>query len=127
MTDKTYAPHPDVAAAAHADKATYDEMYTRSVNDPDGFWGEEGKRLDWMTPYTRVKNTSFAPGNIDIKWYEDGTLNVAANCIDRHLVDRADHTAIIWEPDDPKAGAQHISYAQLHAHVSKFEIGRAHV
>ncbi|MCF7699324.1 acetate--CoA ligase [Loktanella sp. M215] len=120
MTDKTYAPHPDVAAAAHADKATYDEMYARSVNDPEGFWGEEGKRLDWMTPYTRVKNTSFAPGNIDIKWYEDGTLNVAANCIDRHLADRADHTAIIWEPDSPEDGAQHISYAQLHAHVSKF-------
>ncbi|MBU2359800.1 MAG: AMP-binding protein, partial [Alphaproteobacteria bacterium] len=120
MTDKTYAPHPDVAAAAHADKATYDEMYARSVNDPEGFWGEEGKRLDWMTPYTRVKNTSFAPGNIDIKWYEDGTLNVAANCIDRHLADRADHTAIIWEPDSPEDGAQHISYAKLHTHVSKF-------
>lgn len=119
MTDKTFPPHADMAACAHADKATYDRMYAQSVGDPDAFWGEEGKRLDWMTPYTKVKNTSFAPGNIDIRWFEDGTLNVAANCIDRHLADRADQTAIIWEPDDPKAEAQHITYRQLHAHVSK--------
>ncbi|SHE92380.1 acetyl-coenzyme A synthetase [Loktanella atrilutea] len=119
MTDKTFPPQADMAAGAHADKATYDRMYAHSVSDPDGFWGEEGKRLDWMTPYTKVKNTSFAPGNIDIRWFEDGTLNVAANCIDRHLADRADQTAIIWEPDDPKAEAQHITYRQLHAHVSK--------
>ncbi len=120
MTDKTYAPSAELAANAHADQATYEEMYARSINDPDLFWGEEGKRLDWIKPYTKVKNTSFAPGNVDIKWYEDGTLNVAANCIDRHLVDRADHTAIIWEPDSPTDGAQHITYAQLHEHVSKF-------
>ena len=120
MTDTTYAPSAEMAAAAHADKETYERMYAASVNDPDAFWGEHGKRLDWMTPYTRVKNTSFAPGNIDIRWFEDGTLNVAANCIDRHLATRGDQTAIIWEPDDPTAESQHITYRQLHAHVSKF-------
>ncbi|MBS1304034.1 acetate--CoA ligase [Loktanella sp. SALINAS62] len=119
-TEKTYAPSAEMAAHAHADKASYDKMYADSVADPDAFWGEHGKRLEWMTPYTKVKNTSFAPGNIDIRWYEDGTLNVAANCIDRHLATRGTQTAIIWEPDDPNADAQHITYQQLHAHVSKF-------
>ncbi|RYH02168.1 acetate--CoA ligase [Salipiger sp. IMCC34102] len=117
---KTYPPAADVAAAAHADKATYEKMYAASVDDPAAFWGEHGKRLDWITPYTTVKNTSFAPGNIDIRWFEDGTLNVAANCIDRHLAERGEQTAIIWEPDDPDAEAQHITYQQLHAHVCKF-------
>ncbi|WP_373281696.1 acetate--CoA ligase, partial [Litoreibacter roseus] len=99
-------------------------MYWSSVSDPEAFWGEQGKRLDWITPYTKVKNVSFAPGNVSIKWYEDGTLNVSANCIDRHLAERGDQTAIIWEPDDPSdtegGGAQHITYQQLHAHVCKF-------
>ncbi len=119
MTDKTYAPSAALAARAHADKDTYDAMYAQSVDDPDGFWGEQGRRIDWIKPYTKVKNTSFAPGNIDIRWFEDGTLNVAANCIDRHLADRADQTAIIWEPDSPTDGAMHITYAQLHADVSR--------
>jgi acetyl-CoA synthetase len=78
----------------------YQAQYQQSVTDPDAFWGEQGKILDWMRPYTRVKNTSFAPGNVSIKWYEDGTLNLAANCLDRHLAERGDQTAIIWEGDD---------------------------
>ena len=69
----------------------------------DGFWGEIGRRIDWIKPYTRVKNTSFDPGNVSIKWFEDGTLNVCANCIDRHLPTRGDQVAIIWEGDDPDA------------------------
>ena len=85
-----------------------------AVPDPAGFWDEQGQRVDWIKPYTKVKNPSFAPGEIDIKWYEDGTLNVSANCIDRHLETRADQTAIIWEPDDPEEDAQHITYAELH-------------
>ncbi len=118
--DKTFEPDPDFAAGAHIDRATYDEMYAASVTDPEAFWGEHGKRIDWIKPYGTVKNTSFAPGNVDIRWFEDGTLNVAANCIDRHLAQRGEQTAIIWEPDDPEAEAQHVSYRQLHAHVCKF-------
>jgi acetyl-CoA synthetase len=94
-------------------------MYAASMADPDAFWGEHGQRLDWIKPYTKVKNTSFEPGNVSIKWYEDGTLNVAANCIDRHLETRGDQTAIIFEPDDPAEEAQHITYKQLHASVCK--------
>ena len=111
---------PDSNVPTHADQATYKEMYEASINDPEGFWGEHGKRIDWITPYTKVKNTSFAPGNVDIRWFEDGTLNVSANCIDRHLATRGDQTAIIWEPDDPNADAKHISFKELHAEVSKF-------
>ncbi|PWJ21353.1 acetate--CoA ligase [Jannaschia seohaensis] len=121
LDDKTptYPPSDEMAAAAHIDRAKYDEMYAASIADPEAFWSEHGKRIDWIKPYTKVKNTSFAPGNIDIRWFEDGTLNVAANCIDRHLAERGDQTAIIWEPDDAEAGAQHITYKQLHAHVCK--------
>ncbi len=115
-----YAPTEEIASNAHIDQAKYDEMYAQSVNDPEAFWGEHGKRIDWIKPYTKVKNTSFAPGNVDIRWFEDGTLNVSANCIDRHLATRGDQTAIIWEPDDPNAEAQHITYKELHANVSKF-------
>lgn len=121
MTDQpagTYAPSAEMAAGAHADKATYDAMYEASINDPEAFWGEHGKRIDWIKPYTRVKNTSFAPGQVDIKWYEDGTLNVSANCIDRHLATRGDQTAIIWEPDSPDDEALHITYEMLHEKTS---------
>lgn len=78
----------------------YEAMYQQSINVPDTFWGEQGKILDWIKPYQKVKNTSFAPGNVSIKWYEDGTLNLAANCLDRHLQENGDRTAIIWEGDD---------------------------
>jgi acetyl-CoA synthetase len=117
---KTYAPTAEFAANAHADKATYDQMYADSIANPEKFWGEHGKRIDWMKPYTKVKNASFEYGNVDIKWYEDGTLNVSANCIDRHLAERGDQTAIIWEPDSPDEDALHITYKQLHENVSKF-------
>ncbi|SIT85070.1 acetyl-coenzyme A synthetase [Yoonia rosea] len=122
MTDQsagTYPPSSEMAAAAHADKATYDAMYAASINDPEAFWGEHGKRIDWIKPYTRVKNTSFAPGAVDIKWYEDGTLNVSANCIDRHLAARGEQTAIIWEPDSPDDEALHITYNMLHEKTSR--------
>ena len=115
----TYPPSASMVATAHVDAAQYDAMYAASVSDPDGFWGEHGKRLDWIKPFTKVKNVSFEPGNIDIKWFEDGTLNVAANCIDRHLETRGDQTAIIFEPDNPDEPAQHITYRELHEHVSK--------
>ncbi len=103
----------------HVDAENYARMYAESIRDPEGFWGEHGKRLDWIKPYTKVKNTSFAYDNVSIKWFEDGTLNVAANCIDRHLAERGDQTAIIWEPDEPTDEALHITYAELHAQVCK--------
>ena len=115
-----YPPSAAAAAAAHADKATYEKMYAESIADPAAFWGEHGKRIDWIKPYTEVKNTRFDFGDVDIKWYQDGTLNVAANCIDRHLAERGDQTAIIWEPDSPTDKALHITYKDLHGHVCKF-------
>ena len=118
MSDKTYAPTAAFAANAHADKAKYEEMYAASVADPDAFWGEQGKRLDWMAPYTKVKNVSYAHPDVSIKWYEDGVLNVCANCVDRHLATRADQTAIIWEGDDPTVDAK-ITYRELHDKVSR--------
>ncbi len=115
----TYPPSAELAKTAHADKAKYEEMYAASVNDPDAFWGEHGKRIDWIKPFTKVKNVTYAHPDVSIKWFEDGTLNVSANCIDRHLATRGDQTAIIWEPDDPNADAKHITYSELHREVSK--------
>ena len=108
-----YPPSQDFVAKAHIDAKSYEARYAASVADPGAFWGAEGQRIDWIKPYSRVKNTSFAPGNVSIKWFEDGTLNVSANCVDRHMLTRADQTAIIWEPDDPKTPAKHITYREL--------------
>jgi acetyl-CoA synthetase len=115
MTDTTYPPSDKAAAKAHINAANYEEKYAASISDPDAFWAEQGKRIDWIKPFTQVKDTSFEPGNISINWYADGTLNVSANCIDRHLATRGDQTAIIWEPDSPDEAARHISYRELHA------------
>ena len=93
--------------------------YAASIDDPETFWGEKGKILDWIKPYTKVKNTSFDPGHIDIKWFEDGELNVSANCIDRHLATRGDQVALLWEGDSPDQD-QKITYKQLHKQVCKF-------
>src|SRR5262249_30783854 len=100
------------------DDAKYKQMYERSVKDPNGFWAEQAKRIDWIKPFTKVKNTSYAPDNVSIKWFEDGTLNAAYNCIDRHLPKRAKQTAIIWEGDDPK-DSKHITYQELHDEVCR--------
>ncbi len=107
----------DWAKRAWVDEAKYRAMYERSVQDPDGFWAEHGKRVDWIRPFTKVKNTSYT-GDVRIRWFEDGTLNAAYNCIDRHLAKRADQTAIIWEGDDPK-DSRHISYRELHEQVCR--------
>ena len=103
---------------AHVDNARYLEMYKASVGDPGAFWAEHGRRIDWMTPFTKVKNTSFELGNISIKWFEDGRTNVAYNCVDRHLETRGDQTAIVWEGDDPDE-SKHITYRELHAQVCR--------
>jgi len=108
----------DWAKRAWIDAGKYQAMYQQSVRDPEGFWGEQGKRLDWLKPYTKVKDVSFAKEDLHIRWYHDGVLNVSANCIDRHLAKRGDQTAIIWEGDDPTK-AEHITYKQLHAEVCK--------
>ncbi len=105
---------------AFIDKEKYEMLYEESINDPDGFWGREAERIDWIKPFTRVKNTTFEHPGVSIKWFEDGTLNVSANCIDRHLETRGDHTAIIWEPDDPDTPAKHITYRQLYENVCRF-------
>ncbi|CCP04567.1 acetyl-CoA synthetase [Erwinia amylovora Ea644] len=97
----------------------YHLMYQQSIQDPEAFWGEQGKILDWIKPYATVKNTSFAPGNISIRWYEDGTLNLAANCLDRHLAVRGDRPAIIWEGDDASE-SKTITYRELHHDVCRF-------
>ncbi len=122
MSDPIFPPADEFANSAHISKAKYDEMYASSVADPDKFWGEVGKRLDWIEPFTIVKNTSFAYDNVSIKWFEDGVLNVCANCVDRHLETRGDQTAIIWEGDDPTV-SEHITYNQLHEHVSRLANG----
>ncbi|MEM7073871.1 MAG: acetate--CoA ligase [Pseudomonadota bacterium] len=115
----TFAPTHAFSENAHIDAARYEEMYAASLSDPEGFWGEQGKRIDWIKPYTRVKDVDYSFGNVSIKWFEDGTLNVSANCIDRHLATRGDQTAIIWEPDDPDEPAQHITYNEVHAKTCK--------
>ncbi|NEK24255.1 acetate--CoA ligase [Sulfitobacter sp. JBTF-M27] len=116
---KTYPPSDEMAADAHVNAARYTEMYEASINDPEGFWREQGARVDWMKPFSQVKDVDFTLGNVKINWYADGQLNVAANCIDRHLETRGDQTAIIWEPDSPDDEAQHITYNELHGHVSR--------
>ncbi|MBL4916134.1 acetate--CoA ligase [Szabonella alba] len=108
-----YAASDDFIAGAHVNADQYAAMYADSVADPVTFWAGQARRIDWIRPFTRVKNTDFTLGQVSIKWFEDGHLNVSANCIDRHMTTRAGQTAIIWEPDDPKTPALHITYAEL--------------
>ncbi|EJW10259.1 Acetyl-coenzyme A synthetase [Rhodovulum sp. PH10] len=119
MTVKVYDVPGEWSTRAWVDDAKYREMYDRSVTDPNGFWAEHAKRIDWFKPFTKVKNTSFDPHNVSIKWFEDGTTNVAHNCLDRHLATRGDQVAIIWEGDDPKDDRK-ITYKELHAEVCRF-------
>ncbi len=118
MSNDVFAPSAAFVAQANADEAKYKAMYEASVADPAAFWGEHGKRLNWIKPYTKVKSTSFDYHNVSIKWFEDGQLNVCANCVDRHL-GQGEKTAIIWEADDPKL-SKRISYRELYENVSKF-------
>src|ERR1700693_3717088 len=119
MSDKCYYVPADWRKRAFVDNAKYNEMYARSIKDPNGFWAEQAKRIDWIKPFKKVKNTSFDPHNVSIKWFEDGTLNLAYNCLDRHLAKRGDQVAILWEGDDPKDDKK-ITYKQLHAEVCRF-------
>lgn len=120
MSGQTLFPVPDKTAKnAHIDNDKYLEMYQRSIDDPESFWAEQGKRIDWVKPYTKIKDVSYAHDDVHIKWYYDGTLNACANCIDRHLPTRGEQVAIIWEGDDP-ADDKKITYNELHKEVSKF-------
>jgi acetyl-CoA synthetase len=119
MSDTLIPISKDARERTFITKDKYDAMYARSIQDPDGFWAEQAKRIDWIKPFTKVKNVSWDPDNLSIKWFEDGTLNVSANCIDRHLAKRGKQTAIIWEGDDPK-DSKHISYEELHREVCRF-------
>ena len=119
MSDKLYPVSADWAKRAFVDDAKYKALYDASIKDPDAFWGEHGKRIDWIKPYTKVKNVSYAPGNVSIKWFEDGVTNVALNCVDRHLAKRGDQVAIIWEGDDPNESKK-ITYKELAHEVGKF-------
>ena len=120
MTDnQMFAPSAAALARTLTTRAQYEAEYARSVSDPDGFWREQAKRIDWMKPFTKVKNTSFQYPDVSIKWFEDGVLNVSANCIDRHLPARADDVAFIWEGDDP-GQSEKITYARLHQEVCRF-------
>ncbi len=119
MSDKIYEVPAEWKTRAFITEAEYKKMYQHSLADPDGFWGEHAKRIHWYKPYTKVKNSSFDPHRVSIKWFEDGTTNAAYNCIDRHLHTRGDQVAIIWESDDPK-DSKKITYKELHDHVCRF-------
>jgi acetyl-CoA synthetase len=118
MSEKIYDVPAEWTKRAWIDQAKYRDMYARSISDPNGFWAEQAKRIDWMKTPHKIENWSFAPGNISIKYFEDGVLNAAWNCIDRHLPKRANQTAIIWEGDDPSQ-SKHITYKQLHDEVCR--------
>ncbi len=116
---KLHPVNPEFAASARINKADYQRLYAESVRDPSAFWAQVGKRLDWSTSPSVIKDVSYNPSDLHIRWYEDGQLNVAANCLDRHLAERGDKTAIIFEGDDPNE-SRRISYRELHAEVCKF-------
>jgi acetyl-CoA synthetase len=119
MSEKAYGVSADWAKRAWIDEARYQEMYQRSIKDPDGFWGDEGKRIDWFKPFTKVRDISWDSHHVAINWYEDGETNAAYNCVDRHLPKRANQTAIIWEGDSPDE-SKRITYAELYEQVNKF-------
>ncbi|MFN3076688.1 MAG: AMP-binding protein, partial [Alphaproteobacteria bacterium] len=113
-----FPPPAAIASSAWVDDAKYKEMYERSISDPDGFWAEHGRRIDWIRPYTKVRDCSFKASDLHIRWFYDGTLNASANCLDRHLAKRGDQTAILWEGDNPEESA-HITYRDLHERVCR--------
>ena len=121
MSDQNVYPvKPEFSDSAWINNDKYQQMYQQSVINPEGFWREQAEqRIDWMRPFTKVRNVSFDDHNVDIRWFEDGTLNASVNCLDRHLEQRGDQTAIIWEGDEPDQD-KHITYRELHEQVSRF-------
>ena len=117
--DMIFKPSADLAKSALIDANGYAALYQDSIANPDQFWAEHGKRIDWIKPYSQISDVSYDAKDLHIKWYADGTLNAAANCLDRHLATRGDQTAIIWEGDEPDQH-RHITYRELHEEVCKF-------
>ena len=120
MGEAIYPVPQEWAETALVDDTRYQEMYRASIEDPDAFWRAEAQRLDWIKPFTRVKETSYHEADFGIKWFADGSLNLAANALDRHLAQHGDTVAIIWEPDSPDEPARHITYRQLHEETCRF-------
>ena len=118
MEEKIYQPSERIIETCSLNDQQYKDMYQESLLQPEKFWGEIGKSIDWIKPYSKVKNTSFSPNNVAIKWYEDGSLNVSVNCVDRHLEKRGDKIAIIWEADEP-GFSKKITYSELHSNVCR--------
>ena len=114
-----FQPSDALAKHAHIDADGYQALYAESIADPDAFWAKHGKRIDWIKPYSQISDVSYDAKDLHIKWFADGSLNAAANCLDRHLAERGDQTAIIWEGDEPDQ-QRHISYKELHEDVCKF-------
>ena len=117
--DLIFEPSEALQKSAHISKSDYERLYSQSVSQPEQFWAEQGKRIDWIKPYSIISNCSYNAPAVSIKWYEDGTLNASVNCLDRHLRTKADQTAIIWEGDDPSQ-SKHISYQELYEDVCRF-------
>jgi len=120
MTEAVYPVPDEWAEKALIDVSRYEAMYRESVEDPESFWRREAKRIDWMKPFTKVRETSFNRADFGIRWFADGSLNLSANCLDRHLAERGDAVAIIWEPDDPSEPGRKITYRELHEMVCRF-------
>ena len=118
-SNNIYKPNSDIVKNSHVDSLKYEKMYKESITNPDKFWGIHGKRIDWIKPYTKISNVSYNKEDLHINWYEDGTLNASANCLDRHLKSKGENTAIIWEGDEPNQ-SKHITYNQLYEDVCKF-------
>ena len=118
-SNNIYKPNSDIVKNSHVDSLKYEKMYKESITNPDKFWGIHGKRIDWIKPYTKISNVSYNKEDLHINWYEDGTLNASANCLDRHLKSKGENTAIIWEGDEPNQ-SKHITYNALYEEVCKF-------
>ena len=118
-SNNIYKPNSDIVKNSHVDSLKYEEMYKESITNPDKFWDIHGKRIDWIKPYTKISNVSYNKEDLHINWYEDGTLNASANCLDRHLKSKGENTAIIWEGDEPNQ-SKHITYNALYEDVCKF-------
>ena len=116
--NKTYPIIPAARQRTHVNEQRYRAMYRHSIEDNTGFWSEQARRINWIKPFSKVRDVSWDCDDVYIRWFEDGTLNACYNCLDRHLVTRADQTAIIWEGDDP-ARDLHISYRELHQRVCR--------
>ena len=120
MTDALYPVPREWAEKAQINGDRYAEMYRESVDDPDRFWRREAQRIDWIKPFSTVKQASFGEDDFGIRWFADGTLNLSANCLDRHLATQGAATAIVWEPDNPSEAGLTISYRELHSMVCRF-------